>query len=885
MSTHKTLPPRLFLNFFRWYCHPRLVDHIEGDLIEVYNARVRQTGRRKADIRFVIDVLLLFRPGIIKKRNQYQNINQYGMYKSYLKIGWRRLLRHKGYSLINIGGLATGMTVAIMIGLWVNDELSFSKYHKNYDSIAQIWRGGTDPNTSTIGGGHAVQYPLAPVLRSDYQQYFKHVVRAWWIGDFTLTVDTKKTTKTGEFIEQGAIEMLSLKMIKGSNQSIDDPHSIILSQATSKAMFGNEDPLNKTVTINNTIDLQVTGVYEDIPKNSRFGAVQFFAPWAMIEELQPNMKNQEADWDNNNLMVFVQLQPGISPEETNAAIKDVYYKYMPKDFLATVDKYKPFAKVIPMSKWHLYSEFKNGEPVGGRITFVWLFAIVGVFVLLLACINFMNLSTAQSAKRSKEVGVRKVIGSVKKQLVTQFLSESFIVVTLAFLVAMIVVSLLLPSFNELSDKDVTLPFTNYLFWAAAAGFIIITGFMAGIYPAFYLSGMQPVKVLKGVLRFGQFAALPRKVLVVVQFTVSVVLIIGTLVVYQQVQFARNRPVGYERAGLITVSMNDPEYKGKEEVLRTQLLSSGVVSDVGFSSSPMTQIWNTTGGYEWKGKDPNIEGEFVRCRVTAEYGKTVRWKVIAGRDFSRDHATDSTDAIIISKGAAEYMGFADPIGQTLTDVDEFGKHKWTRTIIGVVDDIIMESPYEPVMQAIFLPPSGPSALMHIRLQGDVSAAEALPVVESALGKVVPSALFEYEFVDEEYATKFSQEQRVGRLSGIFAALAIFISCLGLFGLASFVAEQRTKEIGIRKVMGASVSNLWQMLSKDFVLLVSIACFIAVPCGYYLMDLWLKNYQYHTEISAWLLVTTCLAAIVITIVTVSFQSIRAARMNPVNSLRSE
>ena len=807
------------------------------------------------------------------------------MYKSYFKIGWRKLLRNKGYSFINIGGLATGMTVAILLGLWIYDELSFNKYYKNYDSIAQIWRGGIDQTTSAIVGGHAVQYPLGPVLRTEYERYFKHAVRAWWIGDHTLNIDGKKISKIGEFIEEDAIEMLSLKMIQGSNQSLVNPHSIILSESTAKAIFGNEDPMHKSMTIDNTIDVQVTGVYEDIPKNSRFGAVQYFAPWAMIEELQPSLKNAQSDWDNNNLMVFVQLQPGVSAEEVNSAIKDVYYKYMPKDYLATVDKYKPFAKVIPMSKWHLYSEFENGEPVGGRITFVWLFGMVGAFVLLLACINFMNLSTAQSEKRSKEVGVRKVIGSVKQQLVTQFLSESFIVVILAFLMAIVLVGLLQTWFNILTGKDIALPFVNPVFWLASAAFIFITGLMAGLYPAFYLSSFQPVTVLKGVMRFGRFAALPRKILVVVQFTVSVVIIIGTLVVYQQVQFARNRPVGYDREGLITIPMNDPEYKGKEELLRTQLLSSGVASDVAFSSSPMTAIWNTTGGYEWKGKDPNVEGEFVRCRVTPEYGKTVGWKVIAGRDFSRDHVTDAADAIIISKAAAEYIGMENPIGQTLTDVDEFGKHKWTRTIIGVVDDIIMESPYEPVMQAIFLPDNGSSALLHIRIDPQLGAAEALPVIEASLGKVVPSALFEYKFVDEEYAIKFSEEQLVGKLSGIFAALAIFISCLGLFGLASFVAEQRTKEIGIRKIMGASVSTLWRMLSKDFVVLVLVSCLIAVPCGYYLMTSWLEKYQYRTEVSWWLLISTCIGAVVITILTVSYQSIRAAMMNPVKSLRSE
>jgi putative ABC transport system permease protein len=885
MEEIKPNPPNLFLRFFRWYCHPRLTDHIEGDLIEVYRKRVRKKGKRKADIRFVIDVLLLFRPGIIRPAEGYKNLNNYGMYKSYFKVGWRKLVRDKGYSFINIGGLAAGMTVAILIGLWIYDELSFNKYHKNYDSIAQIWRGGIDPATSTIEGGHAVQYPLAPVLRTEYQRYFKHAVRAWWVGDFTLAVGENRVLKTGHFIEDGAIEMLSLQMIQGSNQSLVDPYSIILSKSTAKAIFGKEDPMHKTVMIDNTAEVQVTGVYEDIAKNSRFGAVQFFAPWAMIEELQPNLKNAQTDWDNNNLMVFVQLRPGVTVGEANAAIKDLYYKSMPKDFLATVDKYKPFVKLIPMNTWHLYSEFENGEPAGGRITFVWLFGVVGAFVLLLACINFMNLTTAQSEKRSREVGVRKVIGSARQQLVTQFLSESFIVVIFAFLVSIILIVLLQPWFNRLTEKDISLPFGNPVFWALAGGFVMLTGFLAGAYPALYLSSFQPARVLKGVFHFGRFATLPRKLLVVVQFTVSVVLIFGTLVVYQQVQFARNRPVGYDRNGLITIGMNDPEYRGKEEFLRTQLLSSGVVSDVAFSSSPMTAIWNTTGGYEWKGKDPNLDAEFARCKVTPEYGKTVGWKVIAGRDFSRDYATDSTDAVIISKTAAAYMGMVDAVGQTLTDVDEFGKHKWTRTIIGVVDDIIMDSPYEPVMQAIFLPDDGNKTLLHVRISPDRSASEALPVIEALLNKIVPSALFEYKFVDEEYAAKFSQEQRVGVLAGIFAVLAIFISCLGLFGLASFVAERRTKEIGIRKVMGASVSNIWKMLSKDFVVLVSISCLIAIPMAYYLLVAWLKQYEYRTGISWWIFAVTCLTALVFTLLTVSYQAVRAALMKPVNSLRSE
>jgi hypothetical protein len=538
-----------------------------------------------------------------------------------------------------------------------------------------------------------------------------------------------------------------------------------------------------------------------------------------------------------------------------------------------------------MSTWHLYSEFKNGTPATGRITYVWLFGIVGAFVLVLACINFVNLSTARSEKRAKEVGVRKAIGSGKRQLVSQFLSESFLVVILAFIFSVVLLGTLLNWFNELADKAISLPFGSIEFWAASATFIILTGFMAGLYPAFYLSSVQPVKVLKGSSGLGRLAALPRQVLVVIQFTVSVILILGTVIVHQQVDFARNRPVGYDRQALITLPVNDASFEGKQIVLRTELLNTGVVSQAAFSSSPLTEVWNTTGGYNWEGKDPNLDANFAICNVTVDFGKTVGWEVVAGRDFSEELATDTTEAVIINEAAAKYMGLKNPVGQVLVDVDEFGNPKWSKTIIGVVKDILMQSPYDPVKQTLYYFRRNSANLLHLRISPAVSASAALPKIKAAFEKVAPAALFDYKFVDQEYALKFGQEVRIGNLSAIFSVLAIFISCLGLFGLASFVAEQRTKEIGIRKVLGATVANLWQMLSKDFVILVLISCMIAVPIGYYFMNDWLAKYEYRTEISWWIFLATASGALAITLLTVSYQAIMAAVRNPVKSLRSE
>ncbi len=881
----KHSPPKFFLRFFRWYCHPKLVDFIEGDLLEEYQERVRESGKRKADRKFIMEVLLLFRPGIIRPIKGYKNVNITDMYLSYFKLAWRVLLNHKGYSFINVSGLALGMTVALLIGLWIYDELSFNKYHKNYEDIAHVWGGRTNPETMNIEGLYALQYPVAEVLRNNFPQYFTHVSMAWWIGDYVLSTEDKKFNKIGLIVEEGFLDMLSLNMLKGSYQSLNDPHSVVLSASTAETIFGDEDPINQTLRINNRVEVKVTGVYEDIPHNSSFSEIQVFFPWPVLATFRGGMEGSETDWDNQFVNVYVQLQPNASMEAANAAIHDLYAKNVPADFYATMEKYQPFVQLIPMRTWHLYSEFENGKPAGGRITYVWLFSIVGVFVLLLACINFINLSTARSEKRAREVGVRKTMGSLKGQLITQFLSESFMTVLLAFALAVLLLVVLQTPFNALADKDIALPFDKLVFWGIALAFMLMTGFMAGLYPAFYLSSFQPVKVLKGVLRIGRFAALPRKVLVVVQFTVSVVLILGTLIVYQQIQHARHRPIGYDRQSLITVELSDPNYQGEEEVIRTELFNTGVVSAVATSDGPLTAIWNITGGYSWEGKDPNVEASFVTCNVTPDFGKTVGWEIVAGRDFSRDFATDTTDAIIINEAAVKYMGLEDPIGQKLTDVDEFGRPKWTKTIIGVVKDIIMASPYEPVGQTIYYFNDYASGLLHIKINPEVSASVALPIIEATLEKIVPSALFDYTFVDEEYGRKFSQEVRIGTLSGIFAMLAIFISCLGLFGLASFVAEQRTKEIGIRKVVGASVFNLWKLLSKDFVWLVLIACGMAIPIAYYFLSGWLQQYEYRTDISWWLWGITCLAALFITLLTVSYQTLKAASINPVQSLRSE
>ena len=509
-----------------------------------------------------------------------------------------------------------------------------------------------------------------------------------------------------------------------------------------------------------------------------------------------------------------------------------------------------------------------------------MFGIIGVFVLFLACINFINLNTARADKRAKEVGIRKAIGSSQRHLVQQFMGESFLVVFIAFVLSLLLLVLFLPAFNQLADKKISIPFFNPYCWLGCFAFVAFTTLLAGAYPAFYLARFQPVKVLKGSIRTGKYASLPRQGLVVVQFTVSVILVIGTLGVYKQIQFAQDRPIGYDSAGLITLSKNDPGYDGKIDLLRRELINTGVVQDMELSSSPMTAIYNNSSDFDWAGKQPR-EYSFSVTNVSYGFGKMSGWNFISGRDFSREFETDSTK-IIINETAAKEMGFRDPIGQVV----RINGGTRSMQIVGVIKDMIMGSPYEPVKRAIFFLDKHYDAASQIviRIKPTVSASEALPKIKTVFENIVPTAMFDYRFVDDEYAKKFSQEQRVGKLSTCFSILAIFISCLGLFGLASFVAEQRTKEIGIRKVIGASIFNIWNMLSKEFVGLVSIAVVLASPVSYIVMNNWIQHYAYHTNVSWWIFVLVGLSALLITLLTVSYQAIRAAMADPVKSLRS-
>jgi ABC-type antimicrobial peptide transport system permease subunit len=794
------------------------------------------------------------------------------MIKNYFKIALRNLLKSKGYSFINVSGLATGMAVALLIGLWIWDELSFNKNHLHYDRIAQVWQHNI--YNGTKGSQVSNPYLMAEEIRNNFGSDFKYVLQSTWNFSRILTVGEKKFNKSGMYWEPQVIDMLSLHLLKGDQNSLNDPYSILLSESVAKAYFDNGDPMGQMIRINNKTDVKVTGVYEDLPYNSTFRNMYFIMPWELYLIENEWIKKNEEPWGSNFTQTWAQLADNADLEKVSAKIINVKYNKVSED-----DKrYKPEVFLHPMSKWHLYSDFREGKNVGGRIEFVWMFGIIGAFVLLLACINFMNLSTARSEKRAKEVGIRKSIGSLRWQLINQFFCESLVVALLAFAVSLALVYFALPFFNQVADKKLTVFWTSPVFWLIGIGFSALTGIVAGSYPALYLSSFQPVKVLKGTFRAGRFASIPRKVLVVLQFSVSVTLIIGTIVVFRQIEFAKNRPIGYERNGLINIFMFTQEIHKHFEAVRNELKSAGAIAEMTESGSPTTQVWNSNGGFTWNGKDPGLAVDFPNNGVSHEFGKTVGWKFKDGRDFSREYASDSL-AFVINESAAKFIGFKNPVGETLTWNDKPYK------IIGVIEDMVIESPYEPVRPALWHIERYDGNLMILKLNPEKSSHEAIDQVKSVFTKYDPASPFDYEFVDAAYARKFSDEERVGKLASFFALLAIFISCLGIFGLASFVAEQRTKEIGVRKVMGASVLNLWGMLSKDFVVLVAISLLLAMPVAYYFMTGWLEKYEYRTTIAWWIFASAGAGALLITLCTVSYQSIKAALANPVNSLRSE
>lgn len=784
------------------------------------------------------------------------------MIKNYFKIAWRNLFRNKGFSITNILGLTIGITCTILIFLWVQDERAYDKFHNNYNNIYQVIAHRNFNNQ--IFTDRNMVMPLAKSLK-DVSPQIKNAVVTTHRQSHVLTYGDAKLKKQGYFVSEHFFDMFSWKFIKGNAATaIPDAYSIVLTQSAAKALFGNADPINKVVKIDNNYDAKVTAIIQDIPGNSslQFDFINMFNYSGDSE------KRAMSNWQNSSWNVYVQTVSGANMQTLDKTINDIKHQHDPNDKMST---YFTF----PMEKWRLYSDFKDGKNVGGMIEYVKLFSVIAIIILLIACVNFMNLSTARSEKRAKEVGIRKTLGSDKKQLILQFFSESIILAFIAFVFSVGAVYLLLPAFNTLVDKSLSLNIAQPLFWCGALAIILFTGLVAGSYPALYLSSFNPINVLKGTFISGAKAVLPRRILVVAQFIISILLISATIIVYQQIQHVKHRDIGYNPDNLIMVP-SSPDIRKNFAVIKQELQKTGLINAVTQTSSPITDIWWRSPAPDWEGKP--ADGEIIMAGIATDidFTKTMGIKVLNGKDFSGTPSDSS--AMLLNKAAVEAMGLKNPIGMQM-------KYGQSYTVIGVTDNVVMGSPYQAVdPMMVFYNPNNSNSIS-IRLNNAAHLQKSLQAIETIFKRYNHAYPFEYQFADQEFGKKFLTEDLISRITNIFACLAIFICCIGLAGLASFTIEKRIREIGIRKVLGASVQQLLMLISKEFLKLVLIAFVIAMPLTWWLMNNWLEKYPYRVNISVWLFGTVGIVILLLTLVVVSLNTMKAAIANPVKSLRTE
>jgi putative ABC transport system permease protein len=785
------------------------------------------------------------------------------MLKSYFKIAWRNLFQNKSFSITNVLGLTIGITCTILILLWVQDEVGYDRFHKNYSTVYKVM--ATRNFKNQIFTDENMVLPLARSIETDVPQVKQAVVTTHRYPT-VFTYGETKLKKQGYTVSEHFFNIFSWKFVKGNpTTALSDPSSVVLSKSAAIAFFGNDNPINKVLRVDNSREAKVTAVVDDAPGNSSL-QFDYVFPFNYSDD---NIKASMNEWTNSSWTVFLQMVPGASVETLNKNINQLKYSHDPND--RKVSSYFTF----PMSKWRLYSDFKDGKNVGGMIEYVRLFTEVALIILLIACINFMNLSTARSEKRAKEVGVRKTLGSNKRQLIAQFFFESMILTVIAFLLSVVAVYLLLPGFNKLVDKQLVLDVRQPVFWLLSVSIIVITGLVAGSYPALYLSSFNPIMVLKGSFLAGKAAVLPRRILVVLQFVISILLISSTIVVYQQIKHVRNRDIGYNPNNLIMIP-NTSDTQKNFTVIKDELLKTGKVNSVTRTFSPITEIWWKSPSPDYDGKPVNTNIIFTGFSTDADFSKTLGIKILQGSDFSGSPSDSSS--MLLNKAAVEAMGLKSPIGMQM----RYGKNY---TVIGVMENVIMESPFKPVepMMAYYRPDN--SNYIDIRLNQSVQPQDALGTIESIFKRYNPAYPFEYTFADQEFGKKFITEELIGHITNLFAGLAIFICCIGLAGLASFTIEKRMREIGIRKVLGASVHQLVLLVSTEFLRLVLIAFIIAVPLTWWLMNNWLQKYAYRVNVSIGLFGIVGFLMFLLTLIVVSLNTMKAATANPVKTLRTE
>ncbi len=802
-----------------------------------------------------------------KKIEIFSPIADGGILKNYFKVTWRNLYRNKAFSLINITGLAIGMASAILILLWINDQLSYDQFHTKRDRTYLVMSRGIVNGQQQAW--NSTPHPLGPVLKSQFPQV-EDAVRMNWVGAFVFSTGDNHFETQGFITDPGFLSLFSFPLVQGNPATaLNDVHGLVLTEKMATKLFGNANALGKIVKVDSIAYFTVTGVMKDLPNNTRFN-FDYLIPWSYMKEVDWENSN----WSGTSIQTFVLLKPGVTEQNGDSLFKNVVKG---QDKAAENELF-----LHPMRKWHLWSRFENGKITGGAIEEVRLFGFIAGFILLIACINYMNLSTARSVKRAKEVGIRKVVGAGRFSLIWQFMGESILIALLSALLALAIVQPALKGFNKLIYENLSIPYSSPWFWLYGLGFVLITGIIAGSYPAFYLSAFKPISVLKGTFKAANALITPRKVLVVVQFSFAILLIICTIVIYRQINYAQKRDSGYNRNNTGFVYIKG-DIRKNYPVIRDELLNSGAVAAMTRTNSPITYIWSYDNSYTWKGMDPNAKQGFVVFNGEQDFTKTFGLQLVAGRDFDRGSYPTDTAALLVTEAAVKQLGFNDPIGQQVTDKER------TWHIVGVVKDFIPGSPFDiirPIIIHGYRTGYGNFyGTISIKLSEQHSIASNVETISRIFKKYSPDYPFEFHFMDKAYQEKFDYQRHISVLATLFAGLTIFISCLGLFALAAYMAEYRIKEIGIRKILGASIAAITTLLSKDFLKLVLIAFVIASPIAWWAMDSWLRDFPYRVSISWWIFALTGVISLLIALGTVSYQSIKAALTKPVKSLRTE
>ena len=789
------------------------------------------------------------------------------MIKNYLVVAWRNLVHNKAFSAINILGLALGMTCSLLILLWVHDERSVDGFHANGKQLYQIYERWY------FDGKVTADYPTQGLLAGELKRVIPDIQYASsleYCTTNTFEARNKISKLSGSFASADFFTMFSYPLLQGTPQTaLNTLEGVAISRKMANLFFGSPTAaIGQTLRYENSQNFRVSAVFEDLPSNSSM-QFDFLRSWKAFEVENDNWIH---NWGNNDAPTYIQLRKDADTAKVRAEIRDFIYRYKEKSPSLRIE-----LDMTPFPEKYLHSAFKNGFIDGGRIEYVRLFSVVAAFILLIACINFMNLTTARSTKRAKEVGVRKVIGAGRPTLLLQFMGEALLLTLFSIVLAIALSTLLLPAFNSLTGKQLSLPVRQPLFWLAMLGLLLIAGFVSGSYPAIFLSSLQPIRVLKGSLRFSGGATFFRKGLVVFQFTLSMMFLVGMIVIYRQMDYIQTKNLGYDRENLVYLPL-EGDLAQKYALFKMEAEKSPGITSISKIRQAPTELHNHMGDLKWVEKDPNRVISFVSTDVGYDFVKTMKLELAEGRDFSRDFPTDST-GFIVNETALKIMGYRNGLGKTLW----WGSHQGK--IIGVLKDFHFASLHQAIEPLVIrLNEDRQWGTLLVRIDAGKDK-EGLASLQKLCKELNPAFPFSYQFSDEEFNKLYSSEQLVSKLANYFAFLAIFISCLGLLGLAIFTAEQRTREIGIRKVLGANVTGIVSLLSKDFLGLVVIAIVIASPLAWYIMHGWLQDYAYKTPLHWWIFAVAALSAVVIAFVTVSFQAIKAAMANPVKSLRAE